>query len=975
MSFFYGADLGAFCDTEDGFLSTDGPQVITTGLTGDHQIIFGLTGSELLSVATGVWGADEQGRSENNQGVQFGIATRNGVAGAPDGQCAAATAQRDNASAGRIGTIVRDNSTFLVLNTSAVTKNYIVDSINNGNFVVSTPQSGNRAPIAFLVLQTDNLQTHCSIEDSPGATWTVTTGFEPQLAALFASQTTAVNANVQMFDIEGSAHAFGTSAQQSSHSLSDEDGAGTIVSRHLQSSKFIHALQDDGSVGWEQASVGNFSLTATGWQVDSITVSNPTTRKWLTWAIEKGTTGPPPTEITGTGTLQAQSASVSGVGTVGPVVEVGAVVHREQLGGGATGSWQVRPAALAGITPKAVLVFGQARNSILDGSTLGNGAFFIGLSDGTNSYCRSAIADNNDLDGQKAAYAESGNALIYTTNDTASQDRILVNGVSLVSGGLVATVQAITNDFPSVNFVFFVGDDVQTHTERMPGINSGTRIINTGFSGVNDNQLAIFLPTTSATPDAGLKKDQNAYWPTLGFACRQGAAGAPDSQSSHAAFTDRRESGASRNGSIIADNRCVQGALDTAIQTSLECTDIQDNQITLTHRAGASARGAYVLALTLGSTKAYTGLADALTASGNWIVNGPNFPCGLALSIPTQVTTPGDIVQASENVIGGASVGDLTAEYSACWSNEDDASPTVAKSRQNSQYLDVLQGDGSIGWAAPAGNFALTDTGFRVDSVTVNSGAPATTRKWQLLVLEGEPPPTKTGTGALQAGDATITGVGEVRTPSVGTGALQAQAAAVSGLGAVVNDGAGALQAAPAVIVGAGEVGDAKAGAGVLQAGDAVVSGSGVREAIGTGALQAEPAAVLGVGAVEGLTSGMGALQAGVAEVSGQGSLEFVGAGALQAQQAQIAGVGFLLGEVTLTPGDLAAIQDAVWTKLVSEGLVTKINELWQRRGLDPANPQTYDKAGSEIRVGEIKIGLSGDDNAVTQSREGQFIP
>jgi hypothetical protein len=156
----------------------------------------------------------------------------------------------------------------------------------------------------------------------------------------------------------------------------------------------------------------------------------------------------------------------------------------------------------------------------------------------------------------------------------------------------------------------------------------------------------------------------------------------------------------------------------------------------------------------------------------------------------------------------------------------------------------------------------------------------------------------------------------------------------------------------------------------VLQAQDAAVSGAGLRIPVGTGALQAQDAAVVGLGTTEGLIAGTGILQAQSAAVLGAGEFAFDGAGTLQAQSAAVAGEGFLLGDLTLTPADLAAIQDAVWAKLVNEGLVAQINELWQRRGLDSANPQTYDKAGNQIRVGNITIDLSGDQSAVTQTRQ-----
>lgn len=226
----------------------------------------------------------------------------------------------------------------------------------------------------------------------------------------------------------------------------------------------------------------------------------------------------------------------------------------------------------------------------------------------------------------------------------------------------------------------------------------------------------------------------------------------------------------------------------------------------------------------------------------------------------------------------------------------------------------------------------------------------------------------KEGTGALQAQDAAVQGVGVGVIE--GTGALQAQDAAVIGLGAIVQVGTGALQAQDAAVSGIGELGTEKSGSGALQAQDAAVSGDGLRIPVGVGALQAQDAAVSGAGVTQELISGTGVLQAQPAAVVGSGEFTFDGAGVLQAQTAAVAGSGFLLGDLTLTEADLAAIQDAVWAKLVNEGLVAQINELWQRRGLDAANPQTYDKAGNQIRVGNITIDLTGDQSAVTQTRQ-----
>ncbi len=226
-----------------------------------------------------------------------------------------------------------------------------------------------------------------------------------------------------------------------------------------------------------------------------------------------------------------------------------------------------------------------------------------------------------------------------------------------------------------------------------------------------------------------------------------------------------------------------------------------------------------------------------------------------------------------------------------------------------------------------------------------------------------------TGDGTLQAQPATVTGAGDLISAVQGTGTLQAQDAAVVGAGAIVQDGTGALQAQDAAVSGVGEVGNVRTGTGALQAQDATVTGAGDRASVGTGALQAQDAAVSGVGELQGLTTGTGALQAQDATVSGLGEFTFEGTGALQAQAAAVTGVGFNLGEITLTPGDLAAIQQVVWSAPEAQELLSKVNEIWRRRGLDSGNPHTYDKVNNQIRVADIIIDLTGDANEVTQTR------
>lgn len=406
-------------------------------------------------------------------------------------------------------------------------------------------------------------------------------------------------------------------------------------------------------------------------------------------------------------------------------------VHREQVPA-ATGTWNVRPSGLSGITPVAVWAFGTVANGTTDDSALADAGGFFGMSDGTAAYCNGYSSD----DASAAANTRgcgSGIDLAYIRNFADSADDIELDIPSFVSGGL--NVNVTTNTVrPYVTFVFFYGADYQVHAERTAGIASGTRTITHSFSANTDNQIAVFLRVRNAgTPNAA-KWNSIGGPMNIGMACRNGAAGAPSAQASVTHWSSD-----ARGSCLVYDNayssRCIRNPSDLgALSTDYECTDISDSTITLTHRSGANQFGCYTMVLGTDNKKVYCGLGDSPTTS-TWTVSAPNFETQLAFAAFSQCSNDQSAFETSDVGIGGYWAGDDTAQGCATWSDKDAAADMVAKNLQSAK-LNVLEDDGTAGWtAASAGDFSLTSTGWEVTNVTgpTVSGA----RKWLLFALEG----------------------------------------------------------------------------------------------------------------------------------------------------------------------------------------------------------------------------------------------
>ena len=146
------------------------------------------------------------------------------------------------------------------------------------------------------------------------------------------------------------------------------------------------------------------------------------------------------------------------------------------------------------------------------------------------------------------------------------------------------------------------------------------------------------------------------------------------------------------------------------------------------------------------------------------------------------------------------------------------------------------------------------------------------------------------GSGVLQTGNATLTGIGSVGSNISGAGALLSGNAALSGSGVRIINGSGVLQTGNATLTGIGSVGGNISGAGALLSGNAVLSGSGVRIINGSGVLQTGNATLTGIGSVGGNISGAGALLSGNALLSGIGTRKINGSGILYSGIATITG-------------------------------------------------------------------------------------
>lgn len=189
-----------------------------------------------------------------------------------------------------------------------------------------------------------------------------------------------------------------------------------------------------------------------------------------------------------------------------------------------------------------------------------------------------------------------------------------------------------------------------------------------------------------------------------------------------------------------------------------------------------------------------------------------------------------------------------------------------------------------------AAQAADSSFGIRLQFQNVGVSGTALTKVYRVRVrIQYSAGGNVTGTGALTAPGATVSGTG--KQTITGTGALTAAAGTVSGTGHQSHIGTGALTAPAAEVDGTGK--QTQSGTGALTAPAATVNGSGKQTITGTGALTAPAAEVDGTGtASAGNITGTGALTAPTAEVDGSGKQTQTGTGALTAPAATVSGTG-----------------------------------------------------------------------------------
>lgn len=177
------------------------------------------------------------------------------------------------------------------------------------------------------------------------------------------------------------------------------------------------------------------------------------------------------------------------------------------------------------------------------------------------------------------------------------------------------------------------------------------------------------------------------------------------------------------------------------------------------------------------------------------------------------------------------------------------------------------------------------------------SGSPVAGETFYLdnAVIDDGAGATVTGTGALAATAATLSGTGTLTV--TGTGATAAAAAALAASGAVIVTGVGGVASASATLGGAASV--TVTGGGTLTAAPAGLTGSATvgSTITGTGALAA-PAAGLTAGGTLTLT-GAGTLAAQAATLAGAALATVTGSGALGAGAALLLGAGTVGAQVS----------------------------------------------------------------------------
>lgn len=327
----------------------------------------------------------------------------------------------------------------------------------------------------------------------------------------------------------------------------------------------------------------------------------------------------------------------------------------------------------------------------------------------------------------------------------------------------------------------------------------------------------------------------------------------------------------------------------------------------------------------------------------------------------------------------------------------NDGARTGYLNSQTSLYIGA-RNPSSRRWDGPVAFFRFAFGDQNLESHTAwyrNWDAPNT-----FYTVTDATPSGPTGTGALSAPAAGLTGAGSVTSPAIsGSGALAAAAAGLAGAGAVFEgvSGEGALTASQAALAASGSVTvPTFTGVGQLTAASAQIAGVGaVATNIGSGALQASPAALMGSGAVTlPSVSGSGALAAAAAEVAGAGMAVTTptGSGSMTAPAALLAGHGVYtapagaiagMGALAPTPAEVkgwalardpVSIEDLPDTGLLETGMGYSVSGIIND-ALDLLAARNVDGVGDSrgIVANAMKAGFDVERDAMLRENPFNF--
>ena len=417
----------------------------------------------------------------------------------------------------------------------------------------------------------------------------------------------------------------------------------------------------------------------------------------------------------------------------------GIIIHREGMP--FSGTWQIRPPALAGITPVAVLAYCGIK-AYSDGNVGTDGYRAIGMAIPGQCHCRSSIGVDGGANTDNRTF-EDPNAFLYLGDAGNIQTLFETGAPTFVSGGIDLPILGAVNQ-PRVVFLFFYGDDWEVAFIQTRGLRDSdpVRNLSTGFTGPSlDNQILFNLPGIADLVATSRRNTTGQRLSPFGMAVRRGAAGFPASEEwGHDSATRDNWSFAQAGTGLF--EACHTVLTYSSITNIVGVGDWGDDYVEFLWQQGIGRMAINAMVIATPTRRWWGACVDALTASGNWIVSGAPFTPEFALLHPSSLQAL-NTFENSDVYIGGLAVADANAEYSSIFSDFQGSTDAVVKTLENAQFIDMLQNSGVRGWSAPAGNVNFLSDGIRVDNVTVTPGHPDIARKWSVLLFEGVAgPPT-----------------------------------------------------------------------------------------------------------------------------------------------------------------------------------------------------------------------------------------